>query len=361
MSLSRGRHRADRAQLRTTTVPGRVSAPVADSGRTPPVPAMPEAAPVARPASEDTFEVEDAPFDAPTIGAVERRPHAGRLPSAIGWSSAGIALDAGRAGPYWVSAGSLVGRGHAWAGTTRQDSYALAFPEGEGSLVLAVADGLGSRSRSQLGARHLAAAVAREFVTAEQESAATDDETLLLEAIARAQSELAAVWAPAYGVTDTRALACTLAVVVLPADLGTRPVLAARVGDSTVFTATDAESEPFDEVFPLGDGPINMVSASLPAAGFRKDIEIRRLDPAGLSKLVLCTDGVADDVYESPGVRAWLARRWQRPCTERWMLESLSYARAGSQDDRTAVVVWLSPGTGPARPPAAGEGADGAD
>ncbi|MFF1608255.1 protein phosphatase 2C domain-containing protein [Amycolatopsis sp. NPDC058278] len=361
MSPSRGRHRADRTQVRTTSVPGCLSAPVADSGCTPPVPAAPQEELVARPASKDTFAVEDAPFEAPTIGAAERRSQAGRLPSAVGWSSAGIALDAGQAGPYWVSAGSLVGRGHAWAGSTRQDSYALAFSESGGSLVLAVADGLGSRSRSQLGARHLSAAVAREFVTAEQESAATDDEALLLAAIAQAQSELEAVWAPAYGVTDTRALACTLAVVVLPADLGTRPVLAARIGDSTVFTATDAESEPFDEVFPLSDGPINMVSASLPAAGFREDIEIRRLDPAGFSKLVLCTDGVADDVYESPGVRAWLARRWRHPCTERWMLESLSYARAGSQDDRTAVVVWLRPGTGPARTPDAGEGADGAD
>ncbi|MEV4054289.1 protein phosphatase 2C domain-containing protein [Amycolatopsis sp. NPDC049688] len=352
MALSRGRHRADRAQPRTTTVPGCLPAPVAGPGCTPPVPAAQQAEPGTRPAVEDAFEVEDAPFDAPTIGAVERRPGAARLPSAAGWSSAGIALDAGRAGPYWVSAGSLVGRGHAWAGHTRQDSYALAFSEDGGSVVLAVADGLGSRSRSQLGARHLAAAVAREFVAAERESAVTDDEALLLEAISRAQNELAEVWAPAYGVPDTRALACTLAVVVLPVDLAGRPVLAARIGDSTVFTATDAEPEPFAEVFPLGDGPINMVSASLPAAGFREDIEIRRLDPAGFSKLVLCTDGVADDVYESPGVRAWLARRWQRPCTERWMLESLGYARAGSQDDRTAVVVWL---------PDAGEGAVGAD
>ncbi|MET8848670.1 protein phosphatase 2C domain-containing protein [Amycolatopsis sp. NPDC004625] len=361
MALSRGRHRADRAQLRTTAAPGCLPAPVADSGRPPPAPAAQQPEPEARPAGNDTFEVADAPFDAPTIGAVERRPHAARLPSAAGWSSAGIALDAGRAGPYWVSAGSVVGRGHAWAGSTRQDSYALAFSEGGSSLVLAVADGLGSRSRSQLGARHLAAAVAREFVTAEQEPAAPDDEVLLLEAITRAQNELTEVWAPAYGVADTRALACTLAVVVLPADLGTRPVLAARVGDSTVFTATDAESEPFEAVFPLGDGPINLVSASLPAAGFRDDIEIRHLDPAAFSKLILCTDGVADDVYESPGVRAWLARRWQRPCTERWMLESLGYARAGSQDDRTAVVVWLRPDAGPARPPDAGEEADGAD
>jgi serine/threonine protein phosphatase PrpC len=361
MSPLPGRHRADPAQLCTATVLGSVSPPIGETGCPPPVPAALQAEATGRAPSEAIPEVDDAPFDAPTIGAAERRSYASRLPSAIGWPSAGIALDAGRAGPYWVSAGSLVGRRHAWSGGTRQDAYALAFSAGGSSLVLVVADGLGSRAQSQIGARHLSAAVAREFVNAEQGTAVTDDEATLHGAIARAQAELTEVWAPAYGTTDARALACTLAVVVLPTELGTRPILAARVGDSTVFTATDAESEPFEAVFPLGEGPINMVSASLPAAGFRDEIEIRRLAPAGVSKLVLCTDGLADDVYESPGIRAWLARRWQRPCTERWMLESLSYARAGSQDDRTAVVVWLCPSTRPTRPADDGVGVDGAD
>jgi serine/threonine protein phosphatase PrpC len=291
--------------------------------------------------------VADLTFEAPNVGDAQRRVEAAELPSTGLWNLSNVALDAGTLGPFWVSAASVAGRRHGWSGQTRQDSYAVELSRDGAAVVLVVADGLGSRPLSQLGARHLTRSIAGAVAAADLTGLAETGEEVLLAGIERAQQELADVWGPAYGIKDSRVLACTIAVVVLPTARSAGPVLVARVGDATVLSATNATDEPFTGIFATGEGPVNVVSASIPSAAVRQEVEIRRLDPAGVGKLVLCTDGLADDVYESPGIRSWLARRWAHPCTERWMLETLSYARVGSQDDRTAVVVWLDPGAEP--------------
>ncbi|WEH16158.1 PP2C family serine/threonine-protein phosphatase [Streptomyces sp. VNUA24] len=56
--------------------------------------------------------------------------------------------------------------------------------------------------------------------------------------------------------------------------------------------------------------------------------------------LILASDGLAEDAFGSPAVRAWLAERWAQPCDAAAMADSLRYRRRGSHDDRTALVVW---------------------
>ncbi|MGH9059352.1 MAG: protein phosphatase 2C domain-containing protein, partial [Acidimicrobiales bacterium] len=218
--------------------------------------------------------VSDPPSGAPNIGDAQRRIESAKLPSAALWSLPNVALDAGALGPFWVSAGSVAGRRHGWSGQTRQDAYAVELSRDGSAVVLVVADGLGSRPVSQVGAQHLTRSVADAVAAADLTGLAGPGEEILLAAIEQAQQRLVDVWGPAYGVEDSRQLACTLAVVVLPTDLTAGPVLAARVGDATVVSATNASSEPFTGIFPPGEGPVNVVSSSVPTAGLRQDIEI---------------------------------------------------------------------------------------
>ncbi len=70
--------------------------------------------------------------------------------------------------------------------------------------------------------------------------------------------------------------------------------------------------------------------------------EVRSLEAARRAVLccaVLCTDGLATDLRNSPGVRSWLAESWEAPGDVHAMGEALRFRRRGSHDDRTAVVI----------------------
>ncbi|TDE60306.1 hypothetical protein E1295_00205 [Nonomuraea mesophila] len=97
---------------------------------------------------------------------------------------------------------------------------------------------------------------------------------------------------------ETREAACVGAVAVF-SDRGCE---LARIGDVTDFTLSGGE---FAEVFPVESGFMNVVSATLP--GERPE-QVETAD-LGLARIVvLGTDGLGNDLRNSPALRSWLRR-----------------------------------------------------
>jgi serine/threonine protein phosphatase PrpC len=229
----------------------------------------------------------------------------------------GGAADAGwraeGAGTGWCTfrAASVVGVRHRLAGA-RSDDY-FAWTVGEGRLMLAVADGIGSVEGSAGAARRAAAAA----VTA-------DD---LHAAIVQANEA-----AEGGGAT-------TLLVAVLSAS-GRFELM--RVGDSTAFLL--AEEGPAQELFPAPDlERADSATAGLPADDPTFE-EVAGELPTG-SVLVLATDGVADPWRDGPATVAPALKEalLARPAPPR-LLEVIDFSRRGCHDDRTLACVWLSGG-----------------
>jgi hypothetical protein len=109
----------------------------------------------------------------------------------------------------------------------------------------------------------------------------------------------------------------------------------ARIGDVSGFSCHT--NGVFEELFAADGGSINVVAASLPSRTLPTP-ECRRTLFSG--PVVLATDGLANDIRTSAGLRVWLGEQWQMPLGAYAMADSLRYRRQGSHDDRTAVVVW---------------------
>jgi hypothetical protein len=62
-----------------------------------------------------------------------------------------------------------------------------------------------------------------------------------------------------------------------------------------------------------------------------------------MTRVVLCTDGLANDIRHSAQVRAWLQETWMHLVDAYGMAEALRFRRRGSHDDRTAVLVSIKP------------------
>jgi serine/threonine protein phosphatase PrpC len=288
-----------------------------------PTPAPGSAPPAATP------EFADLPTAAPSIGRVGGA-QAGRVETGISLRPPAIALDGITAGGYRIAAASMIGASHLQSGQPRQDAYSFMLG-GSGRLFVAVADGLGSRPNSQLGA-HL-------FTESVMLAAAADEDAHPATLLILASRRMEQVVAEAYAV-DPKSAGC-VGVVAVFAEHG---CTAARVGDVSAFTIRDGA---FTEEFaPDGDGPMNVVSASMPYEK-EDDIEVTELGPAAV--VVLGTDGLANDLRTSGTLREWLAERWQSPHLPFGFGDTLRYRRQGSHDDRTAVVIWrddVPPGAG---------------
>ncbi|WNI16103.1 protein phosphatase 2C domain-containing protein [Actinacidiphila sp. ITFR-21] len=248
----------------------------------------------------------------------------------------GLRADGGLLGGRWVAAASLAGQAHLRGGTTPQDAYQYTVTDDGSALVLAVCDGLGSRPRTaQIGAVLLADRICAEASAITAGQLAADPRRALRGALSRASAAVAGYRAavlPAFGDAD---LSCTAALCLLP--LAGGGGWAAKVGDCAVLTFSGGE---WGTVFGEQEGPLNMVSGSLPHPEPDRVTEYAPVGAVPSGLVVLATDGLAEDVFSSPGVRDWLAGRWSVPCGAARMADSLRYRRRGSHDDRTALVVW---------------------
>jgi hypothetical protein len=263
---------------------------------------------------------------APEIGALGplRPPF---LAAGVAVRTPAVMLDGARVGNFDVAGASLIGAGHSSSGGARQDWYDFACTPG-GALVIAVADGLGSRTHSAIGARLFCEGVVQ-AVTAAPEAVSTAAE--LLEAGA---THAHLVAEGSYGLED-REIAFVAAVAVADP----RGTCLARVGDVSAFRF--GPDQEVTELFAADDGPINVVVESLPAPAPLAP-EVAETEA---TVLAVVTDGLANDLRTSPGVRAWLSEAWQQARGQFAMADSLRYRRQGSHDDRTAVVLWRDPET----------------
>jgi hypothetical protein len=270
----------------------------------------------------------DLPSDAPVVGLVRKLPVPRLLP-ATRHRPAAVTLDGVQVGDLHVSAASIIGTSHVAIGSVRQDAYNF-VATADGHLVLAVADGLGSRSLSHLGAALFGEGVAQAALGLPLHSPPTAAELLI-----RGAEYVTAAARDFYQVALADVAFVAAVAVLAPAGLGEmRMAEIARIGDVTAFVADPAG--PLTELFIGDDGPINVLSESLPAAAASEPEVVRGQAPM----LALVTDGLANDLRTSPAVRSWLSQRWAQPIGPFGFGDSLRYQRQGSHDDRTAVVVW---------------------
>ncbi|WP_225850291.1 protein phosphatase 2C domain-containing protein [Streptomyces sp. HPF1205] len=253
-----------------------------------------------------------------------------------------VRVDAGLLGGRWLAGASTTGLGHLKEGTTGQDVYRYALADDGSALVLAVCDGLGSRpTTSQIGSAFLAAYACEALAAVSAEQLAAGAEAALREALVGANFRALQYRNDAEPDLSDRDLACTVLLCLLPlTGPGTADDPAAhflRVGDGNAFTLS---GDAYAEVFERGDGPANVVLASLPHPAPESLIEYTEFPLTGVDAVVLATDGLATDVFDSSAVRRWLASNWERPCGPARMLDALRYRRQGSHDDRTALVAW---------------------
>lgn len=274
-------------------------------------------------------ETWELPTDAPVIGAsrpvVARAPapgHALRVPD--------VSLDAWTTGRDRVAAASVIGTAHVATGVCRQDGYAVCR-DAAGRVVVAVADGLGSRPASHLGAR----AFCEEVVRLAGAGAELGPAQLIVAAAGRA----ARMVADGYGIPP-RDAACVAVLAVFDEH---RCELA-RVGDCTAFTPRGGD---FAELFSPDGGFVNQVTATLLGE------ETTCVDTATVVAppvVLLASDGLANDIRTSGMVRDWLSARLAGPVGAFAIGNALRYRRQGSHDDRTAVVVWRGGGAVPGGP-----------
>lgn len=239
-----------------------------------------------------------------------------------------MVLDGVAAGGYCIAAASLAGTAHLIAGSVRQDAYNF-IATASGGLVVVVADGLGSKKQSQVGARLFCEGV---LLAADGAAGDTLSSSGLMEAGAAHASQVAH---SAYGLDDN-----DISVVAAVAHFGGEGCEIVRVGDVSAF-AVSAEGE-LDELFSADTGYVNVVQSSLP--GSSSGNEERVVTRTGTVAIV--TDGLANDLRTSATIRSWLGGQWHTPLGPFAMGESLRYRRQGSHDDRTAVVVWADRTTG---------------
>ncbi|MDW8805822.1 protein phosphatase 2C domain-containing protein [Streptomyces scabiei] len=273
--------------------------------------------------------------DAPCVGDHLQPLPLPRLASPT-TSLPGLRADGGLLGDRWLGAASLAGQSHLNGGSTAQDAYQFTLSDDGSTLVAAVCDGLGSRpATSQIGATLLSSLLCETARTVTAGQLAADPRAVLGGVLEAACARLVPFrTAGVLGLTD-RDLSCTAVLVLLPA---TGTGWATRVGDCAVMRLAGAE---WETVFPRDGGPVNRVSAALPHPAPAELAEYASLaEESPGDCLILASDGLAEDAFGSPAVRAWLAERWAQPCDAAAMADSLRYRRRGSHDDRTALVVW---------------------
>jgi serine/threonine protein phosphatase PrpC len=275
--------------------------------------------------------------DAPVVGEV-RASITPQLDARNGCRLPSLAADAGQIGQFWLAAASCTGLSHLRGGKTGQDSFAFSLSDDEGGLIVAVADGVGSRpATAQLGSTLLARTLCVALASLDSGEVLDDPEDHLSGALAAANAEIERIAGRFPGGLLASALSSTVAFAWIPNRPDPESAVLGRVGDCGGFVIDAAE---FHAVGPAEDGALNVVAETLPATDPGARVRYERVPLGGAVALVLTTDGLAEDVFSSPGVRRWLHDRWSAPCSAMAMLDALRYRRRGSHDDRTALVVW---------------------
>lgn len=231
-----------------------------------------------------------------------------------------------------VRAATVRGLLHRNRSTERQDAFACAWDAERSRLLIAVADGVGSRSRSR-EASTAAVRVATEAWANEEGDlgeilrAANDH---LLESIPINDAGF-----PVGGTTLT-----LVEVPLVDGEIGAAKI--AWVGDSPVWLLSGGK---WSEVAaPGGEG--DAFAAPIVALPSSTAVVQLATTPAGVGGIFVMTDGVGVPLRNSSEVQQALAAWWAEPPGIYAFGAQVEFARQSFQDDRTVVGVWA------ARPPA---------
>lgn len=216
-----------------------------------------------------------------------------------------------------VRAASVRGERHRAQSRPRQDAFGLW--EREGWLLACVADCVGSQPRSHLGAQE-ACRLLGELPCGEHLIDEINDRLVSF-------AEDRAI-APVH-------VSTTLTAALVERDTGRCVLLC--VGDSPVWLVRGGQWQPL-----LGHRQPGTATDALPSPAPRFTRTEVLLEPGDL--LLLCTDGLGD-VLREPGRRHWLAERWRQVPGWAEFCAHMHLANAEHDDDRSAVCVWIDPGT----------------
>lgn len=254
-----------------------------------------------------------------------------------------LVADSGQLGDYWLTAASLAGKSHLADGTSGQDSFSFARTTDNQAVVAAVCDGLGRyKNTAQLGALILSRVLCSHLALIPREAYLADGQHCFTQAVRSANSDLVSILRQ-FGYQTFDQFSTTAAFCwISPATRGSR-VLIGRIGDCFAFKQSTDYTHGFYNYYSRdADGAINEVSSSLPNPG-PIQVEFRAERVGDGEKIVLVTDGLAEDIFSSKDTREWLVNRWsQERVSGLELLHCLSYRKQGSFDDRTALLIERS-------------------
>jgi serine/threonine protein phosphatase PrpC len=283
-----------------------------------------------------------------------------RLRSSGDARSAAYRADGGDGAGWSVRAASVAGVRHRLAGLGPEDSYAwrvvAADPDPQGdpgadagrpraTMILAVADGVGSVAGSAVASAAAVDAVCTALVRGEAKG--NSEVEVDGDGGARVRSVPDGVgWRQAFAAADAAVAAVggatTLVVAVIGPD-GDGAV--ARLGDSTAMVLSGCG---WSELWPA-DGPeadsVPVATAALPVAvATVPAIEVTPVLLGSDEVLVLMTDGIANPLRDGPTtVAPALAEALRGLPSPLGLAVVADFSRQGCFDDRTIVGLWPGP------------------
>ena len=239
-----------------------------------------------------------------------------------GWAGrAAYRADEGQDERWALRAASLAGVRHRLAGADSEDAYA--WRRAGQAIVVAVGDGVGSRSGSA------AAALVAVHAGCEAASPLAGQDV----------PDLKVACEEAVGAANRAVRGGTGATTLVVAVAGPEGHCSlARVGDSTAMVLASGE---WRALFPspAADSVSSNATAALPADAPSIDTAECVLSPG--EALVVMTDGIADPLRDGPTtVAPALAAGMVVPPAAVELLALVDFSRHGCHDDRTVVGLW---------------------